>query len=131
MMDSGDVRIETAPLLTTKFHVPPFRPQMIPRPHLIERLNQGLDRKLTIISAPAGFGKTTLLSEWINAMDREENLSKPQIAWLSLDPNDNDLARFWSYAISALQRTRSGVGEPALAALRSPLNTPRMPLPDL
>lgn len=57
----------TTPLLTTKLYIPPHRPNLVPRPRLIERLNAGLHCKLTLISAPAGFGKTTLLSEWINA----------------------------------------------------------------
>jgi hypothetical protein len=52
-------------MLTTKLYIPPVRSALVSRPRLIERLNQGLDRKLTLISAPAGFGKTTLLSEWI------------------------------------------------------------------
>ena len=56
----------STPLLTTKLYIPPVRPELVPRPRLIERLNAGLHRKLTLISAPAGFGKTTLLSEWIH-----------------------------------------------------------------
>ena len=54
------------PLLTTKLYIPPVRPELVPRPRLIERLNAGLHRKLTLVSAPAGFGKTTLLSEWVS-----------------------------------------------------------------
>lgn len=55
----------TTPLLATKFYIPPVRPELVPRPRLVERLNGGMARKLTLVSAPAGFGKTTLLSEWI------------------------------------------------------------------
>jgi LuxR family maltose regulon positive regulatory protein len=77
----------TTPILTTKLYIPPVRPELVSRPRLIERLNAGLDRKLTLISAPAGFGKTTLMSEWVNE-------SKRPVAWLSLDDNDNDLQRF-------------------------------------
>jgi len=82
-------------------------------PHLIERLNEGLHRKLTLISAPAGFGKTTLLSEWVSAR------SHP-VAWLSLDEGDNTQARFWSYFIAALQTIFPNLGEVAMGALQSP-----------
>jgi LuxR family maltose regulon positive regulatory protein len=75
---------------------PPTRPELISRPRLIERLNAGLHRKLTLISAPAGFGKTTLLSEWIN-QSPIPNTQSPKFAWLSLDEADNDPARFLAY----------------------------------
>jgi LuxR family maltose regulon positive regulatory protein len=61
------------PLLTTKLHIPPVRPELVTRPRLLERLNAGLHHKLTLISAPAGFGKTTLLSEWIHSGVRRTN----------------------------------------------------------
>ena len=81
------------PLLKTKLHIPPTRRELVSRPRLIERLNEGLHRKLTLISAPAGFGKTTLLSEWVQAMGRSPSpiaamsQETPPIAigWLSLD----------------------------------------------
>jgi LuxR family maltose regulon positive regulatory protein len=75
----------TTPLLTTKLYIPPVRPRerVVPRPRLIERLNDGLHRKLILISAPAGFGKTALISHWVQQM----NLP---VAWLSLDEGDND-----------------------------------------
>ncbi len=101
----------TAPLLRTKLYIPPLRPSSVRRPHLIERLNAGLDRKLTLISAPAGFGKTTLLSEWV------QGLRQP-VAWVSLDPSDSDVSRFWRYVIAALQSVDSGVGETAQAVLQ-------------
>jgi LuxR family maltose regulon positive regulatory protein len=101
------------PLLTTKLYIPPVRPDWMPRPRLLERLNGGLDRKLTLISAPAGFGKTTLLSEWTQQ-------SAHPIAWVSLDTGDNDPARFWAYSIAALQTIHKGIGESALAVLQSP-----------
>ncbi len=93
----------TTPLLTTKLYVPPTRPRLVSRPRLIKRLNAGLHRKLTLISAPAGFGKTTLLSEWVTQCDRP-------VAWLSLDEGDNDLARFLAYLIAAL-RTIESLGD--------------------
>jgi LuxR family maltose regulon positive regulatory protein len=76
-----------------------------------------LGHKLTLISAPAGFGKTTLLASWIRDANRP-------IAWLSLEPSDNDPARFWSYVITALQRVRSGIGQAALASLDAPQAPP-------
>ena len=74
-----------APILATKLYVPPPRPKVVLRPHLIDRLNEGLAMgcKLTLISAAAGFGKTTLVSEWIAASGRP-------VTWLSLDENDKD-----------------------------------------
>jgi LuxR family maltose regulon positive regulatory protein len=100
------------PLLTTKLYIPPVRPDLVSRPHLIQRLNEGLDRKLTLISASAGFGKTTLLSEWAAGTDRP-------VAWVSLDEGDDELTRFWAYLITALQSVQPDVGATALAALRS------------
>ena len=86
----------TVSLLRTKIYIPPTRPDLVPRPRLIQRLNEGLNRKLTLISAPAGYGKTTLLSEWVHQTDLN-------VAWLSLDTEDNDPARFLAYVIAALQ----------------------------
>ena len=108
----------TAPLLDTKLYIPPLRRNLVRRPHLIERLNAGLHRKLTLVSAPAGFGKTTLLSEWVQAMAEE---SPPAaVAWLSLDQSDNDLTRFLTYLVAALQTVEGKRGQAVLAALRSP-----------
>ncbi len=84
------------PILATKLYIPPPRPKVVLRPRLIERLNEGLQRKLTLISAPAGFGKTTLVSEWVAGCGQT-------VAWLSLDEEDNDLTRFLTYLIAALQ----------------------------
>jgi len=114
----------TAPLLTTKLYIPPPRPNLVPRPRLIEQLNAGLHsgRRLTLISAPAGFGKTTLLSEWIANSDRLEPVVR--FAWVSLDQGDNDLARFWAYFIAALQSIHADIGEAALAMFRSPKPPP-------
>jgi LuxR family maltose regulon positive regulatory protein len=100
-------------LLTTKLYIPLVRPDRLPRPRLIERLNKGLDRKLTLVSTPAGFGKTTLLSEWTRQ-------SACPVAWVSLDTANSDAARFWAYLIAALQTIHEGVGGSAMAALQSP-----------
>ena len=83
-------------LLQTKFHIPPTRPNLVPRPHLIAKLNDGLAGKVTIISAPAGFGKTTLIANWLAQGQRP-------FGWLSLDEEDNDPHRFFTYAAAALQ----------------------------
>jgi LuxR family maltose regulon positive regulatory protein len=107
------------PLLRTKLYVPPLRPKLVPRPRLIERLNAGLHRKLTLISAPAGFGKTTLLSEWIN-QSPIPNTQSPKFAWLSLDEGDNDPTRFLTYFVAALQTIEGTVGQGLLVALQSP-----------
>lgn len=84
-----------APILATKLYIPRPRPNVVLRPHLLERLNEGLHRKLTLVSAPAGFGKTTLVSQWIAGCQRP-------ITWLSLDAGDNDPARFLIYLVAAL-----------------------------
>ena len=103
------------PLLTTKLHIPPLRPDLVPRRRLLDRLETGLWRKLTLISAPAGFGKTTLLSEWHRSLqDRTTSL-----AWVLLDEQDNDPVRFWSYVLAALELVRPGVGESAKAQLQA------------
>ena len=103
------------PLLLTKLYAPPPRPNIVLRPRLIERLNEGLSsgRKLTLISAPAGFGKTTLVSEW------SAGCGKP-VAWLSLDEGDNDPARFVSYLVAALKTIQEDIGDSVLAMLQSP-----------
>jgi len=109
-----------APLLTTKLYVPSPHPNLVPRPHLIRRLDEGLDlgHRLTLISAPAGFGKTTLLSEWIHQ-------GEMPVAWLSLDDSDNDPARFLAYLIAACRRIDETIrGKGALGALQSPQPPP-------
>jgi LuxR family maltose regulon positive regulatory protein len=100
------------PLLQTKLYISPLRSQIVPRPHLIERLNAALACRFTLISAPAGFGKTTLLREWIS----DQNLS---IAWFSIDRGDNDPVRFWMYVIAALQTLEPEVGKTLFAALQT------------
>ncbi len=105
------------PILATKLHIPQPQPKIVPRPRLMERMNEGLQRKLTLISAPAGFGKTTLVSEWIASCD---NL----VAWLSLDEGDNDLTRFLAYLVAALRTIAANVGEGVLGVLQSPQPPP-------
>lgn len=102
------------PILVTKLYAPPPSPKAVPRPRLIERLDEGLaaGHKLTLVSAPAGFGKTTLVSEWAAGCGR------PAV-WLSLDEADNDPARFLAYFIAALQTVATDVGAGASAALQS------------
>jgi LuxR family maltose regulon positive regulatory protein len=109
----------TTSILATKLYIPPIRPELVSRPRLIERLNAGLHRKLTLISAPAGFGKTTLLSAWINQC-LISNTQSLRFAWLSLDEGDNDPARFLAYLVAALRTIEGNVGQGVLAALQSP-----------
>jgi LuxR family transcriptional regulator, maltose regulon positive regulatory protein len=114
------------PILATKLYIPPSRPKAVLRPRLIERLNEGLrqsrgfGRKLTLISAPAGFGKTTLVSEWVSERMKAEGLPLTKTAWLSLDPGDNNLVRFLTYLIAALQTISANIGAGLLNALQTP-----------
>ena len=107
----------SAQILATKLYIPPPRPKAILRPRLIERLNEGLSasRKLILISAPAGFGKTTLVSEWIAGFRRP-------VAWLSLDEGDNDPTRFLTYLIAACldKRLRREYWRRGVGVLQSP-----------
>ncbi|MCZ2860826.1 LuxR C-terminal-related transcriptional regulator [Blastococcus sp. VKM Ac-2987] len=102
------------PLLTTKLHVPRRRRGVVARSRLGELLGRGDEAALTLVSAPAGFGKTTLLTEWLAGAEERS------IAWLSLDERDDDPVVFWAYLISALQTAVAGVGSSALAVLREP-----------
>lgn len=115
----------SAPILATRLYIPPPRTGIVLRSRLNERLNEGLNRKLTLISAPAGFGKTTLVSEWVAGSERP-------VAWLSLDEADNELTRFLTYLVAALQTLAlgksegiaAGIGAEALGALQSPQPPP-------
>lgn len=137
-------------LLQTKLYVPRLRPSLVPRPHLIEKLNQGIQQgsKLTLVSAPAGFGKTTLIADWgVGILELETMLNSehqiPKLCWLSLDEGDNDLVRFLSYFVAALNRaeapvpstesgqalsegegTETAIGEATLTMLQSPQPPP-------
>ena len=116
MVDSPGHMVATSPLLETKLYIPRWRPGLVSRPRLIERLDQGIERKLTLVSAPAGFGKTTMLVEWLAATPASERPA----AWVSLDQRDNDPALFWAYFITALQAIQSGVGENSLSCCNRP-----------
>ena len=100
------------PILATKLYIPQPRTNVVRRPRLIERLNEGLDRKLTLISVSAGFGKTTLVSEWVTGCGLP-------VAWVSLDEGDRDAKRFFNYFIAALQTITENFGENILSALNS------------
>ena len=104
----------TTDLLASKLYFPPHRQDLVQRPRLLESLDAGLRGKVTLVSAPAGFGKTTIVSEWIR------NCGHPT-AWLSLDRNDNDLSRFLIYLIAALQRIKPGIGADVQAVLEESL----------
>ncbi|MCW5880949.1 MAG: LuxR family transcriptional regulator [Anaerolineae bacterium] len=107
----------SAPILATKLYIPPPPARVVRRPRLVARLNEGMRHKLTLVSAPAGFGKTTLVSEWVASAERP-------VAWLSLDGGDNDPARFLAYLVAALQTVTPKVGDRVLPALESPQPPP-------
>jgi LuxR family maltose regulon positive regulatory protein len=127
-------------LLVTKFYAPPARPNLVARRRLTLRLDDLLcpGRKLALLCAPAGFGKTTLLADWLTTMRREirdvcleasvpagdPKPVAPGLAWLSLDTADNDPTRFWSYLIAALDAVQPGVGAQMSAALAAPQAPP-------
>jgi LuxR family transcriptional regulator, maltose regulon positive regulatory protein len=128
-------------LLDMKVYVPKSRRGLVPRPRLSERLDRGIASKLTLVSAPAGFGKTTLLTEWLArgaaapggkqlaaAPGGEEMaegaLGERLVAWLSLDRADNDPASFWTYVIAALRTAAAGIGESALSLLQASAPAP-------
>jgi LuxR family maltose regulon positive regulatory protein len=112
-----------SPLLSTKFHLPPARLDRVPRPRLVEALNNALrlGHSLILVAAPAGFGKTTLVADWLRHTDQAA-------AWLSLDKDDNDPALFWRYVVAALQTVDETLGRGVQAALEMPLQSPQ-PLP--
>ncbi|MCK5646987.1 MAG: hypothetical protein KAH97_09415, partial [Anaerolineales bacterium] len=105
------------PLLHTKLYIPQLPSNHVARPHLVQKLNQGLEGKLTLVAAPAGFGKTSLLSEWVHQ-------SAHRVAWLSLDNDDNDLARFLAYVIAAIQEIDERIGLDLQTSLQAPQPPP-------
>ena len=111
---------DVGPLLQTKLYIPRPRRGQVGRPRLLERLRRGADSKLTLLSAPAGFGKTTLLAEWLD----DPAADGRSTAWLSLDPSDSQALSFWPYVIAALQTMAPGVGADSLSLLRQPQPPP-------
>ncbi|HEX7733302.1 MAG TPA: LuxR C-terminal-related transcriptional regulator [Ktedonobacteraceae bacterium] len=103
------------PLLAPKLSIPRLPAGLVERQALLAGLDAGLERKLTLLCAPAGFGKTTLVSQWIAQMNNAEH--SPAAAWVALDSGDNDPVRFWSYVIAACQQFQSGIGQAARAQL--------------
>jgi LuxR family transcriptional regulator, maltose regulon positive regulatory protein len=104
------------PLLETKLQVPRRRRDLVDRPRLSERLSRGAESALTLVSAPAGFGKTTLLADWLATTAAKGRSA----TWLSLDQRDNDPALFWTYLVAALKTAAPGVGADALSLLQAP-----------
>ncbi len=105
-----------SPLLETKLFIPRLRRSLVARPRLSERLSRAAEARLTLISAPAGFGKTTLLAEWLATAAGDGR----SVAWLSLDESDSRPAQYWTYVIAALQTVVPGVGADTLPLLQSP-----------
>jgi LuxR family transcriptional regulator, maltose regulon positive regulatory protein len=99
-------------LLKTKLYRPPIRPELVSRPYLMRWLDEGFNSKLTVVSAPAGYGKTTLVSAWVSEC-------KCPVAWLSLDKEDNDQVRFLTYVITAVQTIKPSLGQEMLRVLQS------------
>ncbi|MBX2999086.1 MAG: hypothetical protein KF893_11300 [Caldilineaceae bacterium] len=112
------------PLVQTKFHVPRLNQsgqlRLVPRTRLWEKLNTGQPGQLTLISAPAGFGKTTLIAEWISVMGERGPLSRQRAAWLMLDEGDNDPVRFFAYLIAALQCVAPTIGQNLASSIHAP-----------
>lgn len=115
------VKFDSALLLTPKLNLPHLHADLIPRQRLLNWLDSALQRKLTIIAAPAGYGKTTLVRQWLESWTKRDVPQNvfPTLSWLSLDASDNDLSRFWHYFIAACQAFQSGLGEHALATLQT------------
>src|SRR5438270_7882106 len=120
---SGDTKGRTSEqvLLVTKLARPSVGADLVPRPRLVNQLQLGIQRPLTLIAAPAGFGKTTLLSTWLE-------YAPLRSAWISLEHDDDDLTRFWSYVFTALERVHPGSGTSALALLQASTLSPLPPM---
>ena len=107
-----------APLVQTKLHMPGARAGTVPRPRLADRLARGLTAKLTLVSAPAGFGKSTMLAQWLAQTGHVPD--GPAVAWVSLDEHDDEVGRFWSYVVAALARVSDTVHADELPLLQGP-----------
>lgn len=120
---------ERAVLLATKLHAPPVRDQLVDRTTVLAALSAGEHRKLTLLSAPAGWGKTTALAQWVDHVRRSQE--PPRFAWLSLDSSDNDPVWFWMYVVAALQATVAGIGARAVELLTMGADVLHVVLPTL
>ncbi len=107
------------PLIKTKLFIPQRHSGLVSRPHLLNKLDQGAQKALTLISAPAGYGKTTLLSEWIDCLQKMESPSPWTVCWFSLDQGDNDPIRFLTYLTTALEKALPGVGAETQTVVQS------------
>ncbi|OBG34131.1 LuxR C-terminal-related transcriptional regulator [Mycobacterium sp. E3198] len=115
-----------AVLLATKLHVPAIGAQLVHRATLLDVLSAGRHRKLTVLSAPAGWGKTTVLAQWAMTAGEDQ-----RFGWLSLDPSDNDPVWFWMYMVAALQKVTPGVGTRAVELLAMGADPVQVVLPTL
>jgi LuxR family transcriptional regulator, maltose regulon positive regulatory protein len=115
-----------AVLLATKLHVPAMGAQLVHRPALLDALSAGRRRKLTLVSAPAGWGKTTLLAQWARSAGEDQ-----RVGWLSLDQSDNDPVWFWMYVVAALQKISPGLGIRAIELLAMGADPVQVVLPTL
>ncbi len=110
-----------APFIATKLFIPPPGRYLVDRPRLLARLGECLRPgcRLTLVCAPAGFGKTTLVSAWVTSLKSFAQPPSPRIAWLSLDERDNDPILFWTYIIASLQAQQGGLGKQTLSLLQT------------
>jgi LuxR family transcriptional regulator, maltose regulon positive regulatory protein len=108
-------KLVARPVVATKLFVPKRRHGVLTRPRLLDLLRGGAGSRLTLVSAPAGFGKTTLLADWLDGSPREERA----VAWVSLDPSDTDPASFWTYVVTALQTAAPTIGSDVLELIAS------------
>lgn len=113
------VEVIKQPLIKTKLFIPHLRAGLVPRPQLLEKLEQGSNRLLTLISAPAGYGKTTLLTEWIDFLQKAGTSPPWAVCWFSLDPGDNDPIRFLAYLTAALEKVHLGISAETQELIRS------------
>jgi LuxR family maltose regulon positive regulatory protein len=115
--------LPSVPLLATKLFIPHIRPNVVPRPRLLARLDAGIHGPLTLLSAPAGWGKTTVLGEW-QAHVIKAGADIPPVAWVTLDGSDNDPVRFWTYILTALNAVQAGIADMSLELLSVPQPPP-------
>ncbi len=114
---------EQTELVTTKLSIPLTSSVLVARPHLLHSLNEGMHKKLTLICAPPGFGKTSLLAEW-SVQQCKQGEQSMSIAWVSLDAGDNDPVRFWRYVLTAFQRLAPPLGRRLCSGCSRPHRLP-------